>query len=325
MAGKYDPLTDYLRSIPPHEGVGIDLRVLDRMVRGLPPSSASAEWWANTAGHSQALAWLSVGRRARVDLAAGRVIFSAAGPPVARGARSGIDTRVPAVMNGIKAFDAVLRRAGYRSVAAALAEHTVFLDPKTVDQTGGQPVFMVIRDMMRRGQIGFLADGRRVLLDDNTTPTWAFLWAAGRNKGPDVQYNHVWTDAQNPELYTALWNLCATPAFLAKTTDGQNHPEVRTALQYRAYQLYGAHPLGEIPPPKPQSFDRLHWAPMPDPIADLEATYRARLATSPKSRMAIAAREIGWLFSDWLPDQSLPAPTLVSNESSLDDAAGNSE
>ncbi len=102
--------------------------------------------------------------------------------------------------------------------------------------------------MVRRGQLGNLPDGRPVLFDDNTTPTWTFLWAAGRNKGPDVQYNHVWTDSQNPTLYTALWNLCATPAVLAKTTDGQNHPEVRRALQYRAYHLYGAHPAGGQPP-----------------------------------------------------------------------------
>jgi hypothetical protein len=217
-------------------------------------------------------------------------------------------------MDGVKALDAVLRRAGYASVAAAVAEHTLFLDPKTVDSTGGQPVFPVIRDMARRGQFGSLLDGRRVLLDDNTTPTWAFLWAAGRSKGPDVQYNHVWTDAQNPDLYTALWNLCATPAFLAKTTDGQNHPEVRAALQYRAYQLYGAYPRDQTSPPKPEGFDELHWESIPEPVPDLEAAYRARIATAPKSRRAVAAREIGWLFSNWCPDQSLPLPTALSRE-----------
>jgi hypothetical protein len=95
----------------------------------------------------------------------------------------------------VLALDVVLRRAGYTSVVAAVAEHTIFLNPKTVEQTGGQPAFPVIRDMVRRGQIGSLPDGRPVLFDDNTTPTWTFLWAAGKNKGPDVQYNHVWTDA----------------------------------------------------------------------------------------------------------------------------------
>jgi hypothetical protein len=131
--------------------------------------------------------------------------------PMASKPLAPITSRVPAVMDGVKALDAGLRRAGYASVAAAVAEHTLFLHPKTVDGTHCQPVFPVIRDMARRGQFGSLPDGRRLLLDDNTTPTWTFLWAAGRNKGPDVQYNHVWTDAQNPDLYTALWNICATP------------------------------------------------------------------------------------------------------------------
>lgn len=70
MAGKYEPLTAYLRTIPADEEVGLDLRVLDQMVNGLPPNARTAAWWANTAGHSQALAWLSLGRRARVDLTA---------------------------------------------------------------------------------------------------------------------------------------------------------------------------------------------------------------------------------------------------------------
>jgi hypothetical protein len=45
-----------------------------------------------------------------------------------------------------------------------------------------------------------------------------------------VQTNHVWGDPKNPETYAALWNLCITPAFLAKCTDGRHHPEVHAAL-----------------------------------------------------------------------------------------------
>jgi hypothetical protein len=311
MPGKYEPLTAFLRTVPADEEVGLDLRVLDGMVSGLPPNARTSAWWANTSGHPQALAWLSVGRRARVDLVAGRVVFSPSGVVAVsvRGAPSA--TRMAPIMNGITALDAVIQRAGYQSVAAAVAEHTVFLHPKTVEQTGGAPVFPVVRDMVRRGQLGALPDGRPILFDDNTSPTWAFLWAAGRSKGLDVQYNHIWTDSQNLTLYTALWNLCATPAFLAKTTDGQNHPEVRMALQYRAYELYGAHPPGTPPPQKPDGFDGFTWAPMPEPMPSLETVYRARLGAAPKSRMSIAAREIGWIFSDWRPDHTLPKPSTA--------------
>ena len=44
--------------------------------------------------------------------------------------------------------------------------------------------------MLHGGSVDTMADGRPVLPDDNTSPTLAFLWAAQRTKGPDVQYNH---------------------------------------------------------------------------------------------------------------------------------------
>jgi hypothetical protein len=58
-------------------------------------------------------------------------------------------------------------------------------------------------------------------------------------EGPDVQYNHVFRDPRNPATYSALWNICVTPAFLAKTTDGSNHPEGLAALRFRVLELYG--------------------------------------------------------------------------------------
>src|SRR5262249_47178091 len=165
----------------------------------------------------------------------------------------------------------------YDSVVAAVAERAVFLHPETIAQTGGQAVFPTIRDMLHRGTFDTMADGRHVLRDDNTSPTLAFLWAAGRTKGPDVPYNHVWNDSVNPDAYTALWNICATPAFLAKTTDGSNHPDVVAALRYRAWDLYRCRPVGHAEPTKPARYDELVWAPHPPPVADLEATLRDRL------------------------------------------------
>ena len=136
-------------------------------------------------------------------------------------------------------------RAGYRSILEAVAAHTVFVHPDTVSQTGGKAVFPLVRNPERRGELGAISDGRQVMFDDNTGPTLIFLWAAQRNKGPDVQYNHVWGDPRNLDTYTALWNLCATPAFLAKTTDGSNHPQVVNLLRYRALDLYGYLPEEE--------------------------------------------------------------------------------
>jgi hypothetical protein len=213
------------------------------------------------------------------------------------------------VLDGVERLtDLLVRRAGYPSVVAAVTEHAIFLDPETVAQTGGSALFSTIRmrNVSERGSIDEV-DGRRVLLDDNTSPTDAFLWAAGiqRRKVRDMQFNHVWTASRDPDAYTALWNICATPAFLAKTTDGNNHPEVIAALRFRAYCLYGTVPNGMPLPNEPAHYRELRWAPHPDALSDLAETVTARLRRTPKSRTTTACREIGWLFSEWEPDATL--------------------
>jgi hypothetical protein len=179
------------------------------------------------------------------------------------------------------------------------------LPPATVEQTHGSAVFRTVRDYSRRGQLAVLADGRRIMLDDNASPTDAFLWSAGLAKGPDVQFNHLWSLSRDPDSYTALWNICATPAFLAKTTDGSNHPEVQAALRYRSYVLYGRVPADQPVPAEPDGYRDLRWAPLAPAVSDLERELRVRLSRNPKSRTAISCREVGWLFSDWAPDSTI--------------------
>jgi hypothetical protein len=210
------------------------------------------------------------------------------------------------VLDGVEQLTEVLRLAGY-SVVEAVAKYTIFLDPATVAQTNGQALFPIIRnmDMGRRGTFEAGADGRTVMLDDNTSPTDAFLWSGQLRKGRDVQFNHVWNDSRNRHAYTALWNLCATPAFLAKTTDGSNHPEVVAALRYRAYSLYGMRPDDEPVPQEPAGYSELRWAPHPDPVRDLESVLRTRLRANPKRNTTRACRQIGWLFSGWVPDDTV--------------------
>ena len=222
--------------------------------------------------------------------------------PAARGSAA---IRRAAVLDGVSSLRTLLARAGYPTIVAAVAEHTVFLPPSTVEQTGGAALFRTARDYARRGQLGSLVDGRRVMLDDNASPTDAFLWSAGLAKGPDVQFNHVWSLSRDPDAYTALWNVCATPAFLAKTTDGSNHPEVQAALRYRAYELYGRVPTGQTAPTEPAGYSALRWAPHAPAVMDLESELRLRLRQNTKSRTAISCREIGWLFSNWAPDPSI--------------------
>jgi hypothetical protein len=108
-----------------------------------------------------------------------------------------------------------------------------------------------------------------------------------------------------PDAYTALWNVCATPAFLAKTTDGDAYPAVRDALTYHAYKLYDVMPAGQAVPEQPRGYGELPWLDPLEAVEDLQAALRARLRKSPRSRAGRASREIGWLFSDWAPDATL--------------------
>jgi hypothetical protein len=311
MTAKYDPLRLALESAPSEEPVSFTFTELDELVGGLPASArVHRPWWGNTFSHNRphAMAWMSLGRRVSEVCLGDAVVFSPADATIegSDAVRSVPARHVsPQVLDDVSALAAALDRAGYETVLHAVAAHTVFLHPDTVEQTGGKALFRLVRDPTRRGKIGRLSDGRSVMYDDNNGPTLAFLWAAQRAKGRDVQFNHIWGDPRNLETYTALWNLCATPAFLAKTTDGSNHPEVVSLLRYRAFDLFGQFPPGEEKPVRPSGYESLDWLGAPESVDNLEAVLRHRLADAPKSRPAVSARQLGWAFSDG-PDETIP-------------------
>jgi hypothetical protein len=311
MAAKYDRLRTFLEDCGDDEPISLTFEELDGLVDGLPPSAGGRTWWANTtnATRVQAHAWLGAGRRVSEVRLGKAVVFSPvdATPDLSSRPTSAerVRRRTRPILDGVAALADVLARAGYVTVAEGVAAHTLFLHPDTVAQAGRDALFRIVRDPSRRGSFGQLPDGTDVMFDDNTSPKLAFLWAAQCSTGPDVQYNHVWSDPRNPATYTALWNLCATPAFLAKTTDGSNHPDVLALLRFRAYELFGRWPDGEQEPPVPVGYDQLRWPDPPEPVDDLEAILRQRLADAPKSRPSRAARRLGWAFSDWQPDVGL--------------------
>ncbi len=269
MTAKYEPLTRFLAARHP-EPLTLTLAELDEVVGGLPMSAHEHRtWWANATDprHVHAAAWMAAGYRVDAVVLGSSVTFVGSDriPP---SRRPGVARpRARTVLDGVEQLRAMVALAGYPSIVAAVAQHAVFLHPDTVAQTRGQALFPTIRDMGRRRQVGVLDDGRRVLFDDNRSPTDAFLWSSGLRRGRDVQFNHVWTEARNPDTYTALWNLFATPAFLAKTTDTANHPEVTAALRFRAFQLYGHRPAVVPEPAEPAGYRDLVWAPFPDPVA----------------------------------------------------------
>lgn len=209
--------------------------------------------------------------------------------------------------DGGKALEQIIVASPYGSLAQAVASLALFSHPETVEQSAGRALFRIVRGPIpQRGHIVPFDDGGTVLLDDNTGPTDAFIWANRIRRGTyaDVQFCHIWQHSGDPEAYTNLANMCVLPAFLAKLSD--THPTMTALLRARATALYGWQPRMPAGTAVATSPDGLDWAPCLPPNPALEATLRAEMRTKPKSRTSTSAREIGWLFSGWRPDGSLP-------------------
>jgi len=205
--------------------------------------------------------------------------------------------------NGAGALEYVLAASPYHGVEQAVASLAAFTNPETVAQANGHNLFRIVRGPIpQRGQIVDYRDGGQVLLDDNTGPTDAFLWANGVRRGQysDVQFCHIWQAADDVQAYTNLANICVLPAFLAKLSD--THPRIVLMLRWRAEQLYGWRPSTASSVPHDPTFEHLEWAAPLKPNDALEETLRTEMATKPRSRTTTSCREIGWVFSDWRPD-----------------------
>ena len=222
-----------------------------------------------------------------------RVQKRATGRP-APAPRDGSRTMMDFGLDGRAALEAVVASSQYRTIEQAVASLTLFSHPQTVRQTGGQALFPSIRNTSRVGAIDMHGD-RRVLMDDNKSPTDAFLWANGlTRRGPDTQFNHVYGASLDPDAYTSLANLCMTPAFIAKLTD--TNKNIRRLLRYRSYQLYQWTPTGYAPPERPEEYETLEWAAPLPPVADVCSAVLTAMATKPKDRTVLAVKQLGWLF-----------------------------
>jgi hypothetical protein len=194
-------------------------------------------------------------------------------------------------LDGREALRAIIATSPYKTIAQAVASLALFSHPDTVAQTQGKPVLRIIRDAARRGQIIEL-NGQRVGLDDNQVPTDAFCWINGlTTRMRDVQFNHIYTDSQNPETYTCLANLCVTPSFLAKLTD--TDPAVRALLQFRAWRLYGWRPAHAPEPTEPAEYAGLIWALCLPPVANVREAFEAVARRRVKDRTTIFSNALG--------------------------------
>ncbi|MEQ2010522.1 MAG: hypothetical protein ABMA26_27360 [Limisphaerales bacterium] len=216
--------------------------------------------------------------------------------------------------DGKRALRELVEQSIYGSLEQVIASLTVFTHPNTVRLTAGDRVFPAVRFRAGRGEkkggIKTDTNGVTVFLDDNQTPTNAFLWAnrIRRNPKTDLQINHVWNDSEDVSSYTALWNLCMTPSFLAKLTDTDQG--IQRVLRHHATIIYGD--LVPVPLraqlPRPDGYAELRWADYPAPYNDcdeLKQFMLARMRRAPRSRTTVCARDVGWCFNDGGPEPEL--------------------
>ncbi|OIN61208.1 hypothetical protein [Arsenicibacter rosenii] len=197
--------------------------------------------------------------------------------------------------NGYAVLQSILDQT-HGGVAQAFAQFALFSHPDTVAQTNNKALFPIIRTRNNKDRGKVLIDEKLVLCD-NTSCHHAFLWTHSLKSEEiqDVQFNHVYS-INKPEYYTSLANICVTPAFLAKLTDGND--EIKALLRYRVWDIYGFVPEGFEIPPKPTQYDELKWAPFMPAVPDLKTTITERLKNCKSNRTLTAVREFGWLLGD---------------------------
>ena len=207
-------------------------------------------------------------------------------------------------LNGRAVLKDILEKSVFGSIEQTVASLTLFSHPKTVKQLNYLNVFRIIRTrlMSSRGEYDM---AKRVMLDDNTGPTEAFIWANGIKRNyEDITFNHVWSNSNDIESNTNLANICVTPAFLSKLTDTDS--KIQNLLRYRSFDLYdGWHPKGTTKPTKPDLYDNMKWVPPLPEVVNVEKIYRDAMKTKRQNRTKMSAHTLGWHFSNDLPDDKI--------------------
>ncbi|MBM9593438.1 hypothetical protein [Roseitranquillus sediminis] len=137
--------------------------------------------------------------------------------------------------------------------------HCLLPHPDVVAAVGGA-IFPVIRGAKSDRFSVQEIDGRRLMVDDNTSPRWALLWSHGyRMTHPAKGWTiaHVWTRARDPDSYTHLANILMMPEPLASLSDKQG--PLGPYLRFHAFDAYGWSPAGEDAPGRPDGYEMISW------------------------------------------------------------------
>lgn len=217
------------------------------------------------------------------------------------------------------------------SLSYAIAKMALFSHPDTVSlfSNGSEivNVFRIVRATPKnlKSTLGKTEGGVDFIFDDNASPNFLFNYVNSFKKvgtGLDRQLNHIWGKPINKKnydnswsldlelkLYTNLANMVCTPIFLAKLTDSD--ATIKSLLRYRAQELYGNFGQPDLRIIKPDVYEDLPWAePLPavnNAIDLLEYGLNQRKKNGSDETL-LSVNQIGWLGSNFKPDDSLGKP-----------------
>lgn len=171
---------------------------------------------------------------------------------------------------------------------------------RLVRDTGSAAMFpKVRRARIGQGELrGQIVDGVR--FDDNSYANVAIKRATGLGKSAEgFEACHIWPLTCYDERYhTAIANIVLLPRALAGLSD--HAIEIQSALQYRAFELYGWFPHGVPQPIKPEFYPSNWREPQPDTL-DVRIPPTTRTASQPASdelslekRRELAGRIVDW-------------------------------
>jgi hypothetical protein len=177
------------------------------------------------------------------------------------------------VKNKIVASELLLDAVNRHNIHLSLlvADTGLWVNPefhhRLVRDTGSAAMFpMVRRARISQGEKRGPVDGNGVRLDDNSYANLAIKRAAGLGKSAEgFEACHIWPLTCYDERYhTAIANIVLLPRALAGLSD--HAIEIQTALQYRAFELYGWFPENTPQPVKPEFYPSKWREPQLDPV-----------------------------------------------------------
>lgn len=185
---------------------------------------------------------------------------------------------------------------------------------RLVRDTGSAAMFPKVRRACigqgeQRGQI----DNNGVRFDDNSYANLAIKRAAGLGKSAvGFEACHIWPGTCKYERYhTAIANIVLLPRALAGLSD--HAIEIQTALQYRAFELYGWFPEEMPQPVKPEFYPSKWREPQPDPIkVRTPRTISASSRSTSDKASQENRRELADRINDWSRKPGLNVHKIIA-------------